>query len=204
MARGKYIIISGGEGSGKSTIVNRVGERFASVLTTREPGATAFGQAVRDLVLRADMRLTPWTEYYLFMSDRANHLETLVRPGLESGRHIISDRGFPETFAYQLYTRLHIEDPSAYIQELQARGWPWPDLWILLDVDPAIGLQRRRLTGQENVIDQRDLDYHQRVREGFHRFAKHTTFPVNVVDASRPLDTVLEDVAARIQNTLQP
>ncbi len=202
MTRGKYVILSGGEGSGKSTVVNRLGERIQGALLTREPGATPFGEAVRGLLLHADYRLTAWTEYYLFMADRANHMETVVRPALESGRHVFSDRGFPETFAYQLYTRLQIEDPARYLQELQDRQWPWPDLWLLLDVDPAIGLQRRRLAGGQTAFDQRDLDYHRRVREGFHRFAKHAPFPVAVVDASQSLDQVAQEVHGQIDRLL--
>lgn len=202
MARGKYIIVSGGEGSGKSTIVNRLSDLMPDLLITREPGATILGQEIRNLVLRSDLRLSAWTEYYLFMADRANHMETLVRPALESGRHVVSDRGFPETFAYQLFTRLEFEDPSGYVSELQARNWPWPDLWILLDLDPAIGLKRRRLAGEENVFDQRDLDYHQRVRDGFHRFAKHAAFPVAVVDAGQDLEYVFTDVTERIKQLI--
>lgn len=202
MVRGKYIIFSGGEGSGKSTVVNQLGERLPEALLTREPGAMPFGQAVRSLLLNSEYRLTAWTEYYLFMADRANHMETVVRPALESGRHVFSDRGFPETFAYQLFTRLQIEDPAHYLAELQDRKWPWPDLWLLLDVDPAVGLQRRRLAGGLTTFDQRDLDYHRSVQTAFHRFAKRAPFPVAVVDASQPLDQVSAEVLRLVERVL--
>lgn len=202
MTRGKYIIFSGGEGSGKSTIINRLAEHWPNVLLTREPGAMLFGQSVRELILRADFALAPWAEFYLFMADRANHMDKLVRPTLDRGQHVLSDRGFPETFAYQLYTGLGIEDPTEYLQTIMQHGWPWPDLWVLLDIDPVIGLQRRRLGGQVNRIDQREQAYHEKVREGFHRIAKHASFPVEVIDASQSIEQVFDQARQRIEQTI--
>lgn len=199
MADGWYCIISGGEGSGKSTLIHRLAGVFPEALLTREPGHGDFGQAVRHLLVSGEFELDAWTEYYLFMADRAEHMARTVRPALASRQPVLSDRGWPETFVYQWYAKLGRTDPTPFIQEIRDRGWPMPNLWILLDLDPEIGLRRRGLSGTINAFDRRSLEFHRRVRAGFKLLSTRVPFPIAVLPADQSPDQVFAAARAEIE-----
>lgn len=202
MPTGHYIICSGGEGTGKSTLRERLSDGWRELVISQEPGALPFGQGVRSLILDPAYDLDPWAQFYLFMADRANHMAKLVKPKLAEGKTVFSDRGFPDTFAYQLYTRLGFHDPEPFLREITARGWPMPSLWILLDLDPVIGLQRRRNAGGENILDQQKIEFHESVRAGFHVLADRAPFPVAIIDAAQSPDEVSIEVKSKIEHIL--
>jgi dTMP kinase len=200
---GRFIVFEGGEGGGKSTQIKALAAHLATLgeapLVTREPGGTAEGQALRRLLLTEDgIAWTREAETLLMVADRAQHVATLIQPALAAGRTVISDRYVGSTLAYQGGGRGMSLD---WIRSLhrEACGDLWPDLTILLDLDPRIGLARskRRLAADasgEGRFEALDLAFHDRVRQTFLDLA--ATQPTAIIDASASLDAVTKAVLA--------
>ncbi len=196
---GAFFAIEGGDGSGKGTVVaelaSRLRRRGMDVLTTREPGGTPEGQALRELLLRAAAtEWEPWAELLLIAAARVQHVGRVIRPALAARRIVISDRFVGSTIAYQGAGR---GLPVAAIETLhrQTVEGLWPDLTLVLDVEPSTGLSRSRarLTRQgldEGRFEALDLAFHERVRASFLAQALDRSRPHVVVDASRDADTV--------------
>lgn len=195
--RGKFIVFEGGEGSGKSSHVQLTADflkqRQISCTTTHEPGGTAVGQVLRRLIL--EETLATRTELLLFLADRAQHVAQLITPTLDRGTSVICDRFTGSTLAYQVGARQL--QPEQLIQEMEAfsRGQLEPDLTLYLDVDPLLGVQRKKnQPGHEmNSFDEFDIEFHQAVRDYFLRYAEHRTNWV-VLDAGRQLTEVQFDI----------
>ncbi len=206
---GMFITLEGIEGSGKTTQVQNVARWLQSqridFVLTREPGGTRIGQAIRRLLLDpSSCDLDPLAELLLYNADRVQHINTLIKPALESGKAVVCDRFFDATVVYQgiarqlgveLVSRLH----ELVCQDLQ------PDLTLLLDLDPALGLQRtwRQVDAggrsrNETRFENEKLEFHQQVRKGYLRLADRNPRRIIVVDASGPPG----QVAARIAEIL--
>ena len=134
--RGRFIVLEGGEGAGKSTLLASLASRFAEAgvhaVTAREPGGTAAGERIRDLLHEA---LTPWAEAFAFLAARAELVERVIRPALEDGAVVICDRFGASTLAYQGYGR-GLDLATLRAAHAAATGGLEPDLTIYLDVDP--------------------------------------------------------------------
>jgi dTMP kinase len=202
MARGKLITFEGVEGAGKTTQFARaakhLGARGVAVVTAREPGGTAVGEQVRKVLLdRENASMTPLAELFLYLAARAQLVAEAVAPALAAGRCVLLDRYVHSTLAYQGYG-LGVDLGGASADENLARlrelcraavGDAWPDLAVVLDLEPEEGLAR--LGGEErDRIEARDLAFHRRVREGFRALAADEPDRVVVVDASPPEDEV--------------
>src|SRR5258707_14304267 len=197
MTRGKFIAFCGGEGAGKSTQIARLArhfeERRQAVLMTREPGGTPEGQHLRKLLLTASAgSWTPLAETLLMVADRAQHIERVIAPALAAGTHVVSDRFVLSTLSYQGAGR---GISTALIKELHRQSCfdLWPDLTVIFDIDPAIGLKRskRRLSrsgSPESRFEELDLEFHQRVRAGFLAEAKASGRDHVVLDPTRPIN----------------
>lgn len=195
---GVFIVLEGGDGAGKSTQVRLLaewlGERGVEVVRTREPGGTALGERIRDLLLHGD-HVSPRAEALLFAADRAHHVATVVRPALERGAVVLQDRYVDSSVAYQGAGREL--DPD----EIARLSW-WatddlrPDLTVLLDVAPTTGQTRRG--GTHDRLEQEADDFHARVREGFARLAEAEAHRYLVVDATLPVKEIAEIVRAAV------
>jgi dTMP kinase len=187
---GMLIAVEGGEGSGKSTqaalLAVWLRERGVAVTTTHEPGATHFGAQVRRILLdSADGALTPRAEALLFAADRAHHVDTVIRPALERGEVVITDRYVDSSLAYQGAGRALSVDDIRRLSRWATSGL-LPDLTILLDVDPEIGLERARTGGREqDRLERESLEFHQRVRRAFRALADSAPDRYLVVNADR-------------------
>lgn len=172
--RGKFIVIEGGEGSGKTTVINFLREAFDNcndIVFTREPGGTNIGEKIRNLLMdKGNKDILPITELFLFCAARAQHVEELIIPSLKSGKHVISDRFDASTISYQLFGRNKMELLN-YFLDLNsiAKKEVEPNLVIWLDVTPKIGLARKEKSqeGKTTRFDDEKLEFHRRVREGF-------------------------------------
>ena len=187
---GKYIAFEGWEASGKSTQARLLSQRLDAVLT-REPGGTALGLAIRDLLLGNGPAPTERAEALLFAADRAQHLAEIVEPALAEGRDVITDRSYGSTLAYQGYGRgQSIEELTRLVE--WTSGGLLPDLVVLLTV--AVDTADGRLGDQRDRMESEDGDFATRVVEGFTALAEADPDRWVVVDGAGSI----EEVAARV------
>ncbi|MBI3621474.1 MAG: dTMP kinase [Nitrospirae bacterium] len=197
------ITFEGIEGSGKSTQLERLASRLRlddlPVTTTREPGGTAMGEKIRDLLL--DLRSTelrPKAELFLYLAGRSQHLETVVRPLLARGIIILCDRFTDATLAYQGYGRRLLSPVFRQAVEYAADRLQ-PDLTLLLDLDPRTALARVGGRGEANRMDRETLAFHTRVRRGYLELARRAPRRIALINA-RPSEEV---VAERIEQLVR-
>jgi dTMP kinase len=198
-AQGLFIAFEGGEGAGKSTQVQRLAADVMAagrdVVVTAEPGATPIGGRLRELLLDpGNTAMVPMAEAMLYAADRAQHVTDVVRPALERGAVVITDRYVDSSIAYQSGGR---DLPESEVRRLSswATGGLVPDLTVLLDIDPADGL--RRATGPGDRLEAEALEFHDRVRRCFLALARQGRRRYLVLDARRSADAVHQDVLAR-------
>ncbi len=197
---GRYIALEGGDACGKSTQTARLAAAL-DALVTREPGGTRVGGIIRGIVLDpAHGELTDRAEALLYAADRAQHAAEVVRPALASGRHVVSDRSAWSSVAYQGYGRGMGADEVRRLSDWALEGC-WPDLVVLLDIDPAVAA-RRRLRDPDR-LEQVDRAFSERVRSGYLELAAGGPEWV-VVDASLDEDTVAGRVRAAVAERLGP
>lgn len=177
--RGKFVAIEGGEGSGKTSVVKFLEEKLVNrgdVVFTREPGGTAVGEKVRNLLMdKGNKDILPITELFLFCGARAQHVKELISPSLKAGKTVISDRFDASTVAYQLFGREKLDLMEDFLKlNAIAKNEIEPDAVIWLDVDPEIGLARKEKSeeGKSTRFDDEKLEFHRRVRKGFQSFLK--------------------------------
>jgi dTMP kinase len=185
--RGRFIALEGGDGSGKSTQAARLAAAF-DALVTREPGGTAVGAIIRGIVLDpANAQLTNRAEALLYAADRAQHAAEIIEPALAAGRHVVSDRSAWSSVAYQGYGRGMDPAQIRHLSEWAVEG-VWPDLVVLLDVDPRIAAARR--TRDRDRLELVDEAFRDRVRKGFLTLAQADPQRWIVIDGGRDEDAV--------------
>ncbi|HEX5494413.1 MAG TPA: dTMP kinase [Mycobacteriales bacterium] len=203
---GVFIVFEGGEGVGKTTQVGRLADslrqRDIRVTVTREPGATEVGARVRRILLDPDgMALTPRAEALLFAADRAHHVDTVIRPALEAGEVVLSDRYVDSSLAYQGAGRALPVDEVRRLSRW-ATGGLEADLTVLLDVAPEVGLVRVRGRSVTDRLESESLEFHGRVRTAFRMLAEANPDRYVVVDASGDPDRIAEVVREAVENVL--
>jgi dTMP kinase len=203
-----FISIEGGEGSGKSALSAALTERLAvrgiDTVPTFEPGGTPMGVALRAHLFALpnadDRTVSPWTETFLFLADRTHHVDRLIRPALDRGAVVLCDRYTDSTIAYQGDGRGLDRDLLHQLND-HATGGLQPDLTILLDIDAIEGLARTHPEAQDR-IGAETLAFHQRVVAGFRRLAQEQPQRIHRLDATRPLEEVVESAWALVEPRL--
>ena len=195
MRRGLFIVFEGGDASGKSTQARRTAELHDAHFTF-EPGDTPLGVDLRRWVLDAATPMSPVTEALLMLSDRSHHVRTVITPMLERGECVVSDRFFASTLAYQGYGR------GVDLAKLQAAtdlaiGECRPDLTILIDLPLDVANERRAFDTRDR-FESADLDFHQRVRDGYLAIAAAHGDAWFVVDGSKSEDEVAAEIDLRL------
>ncbi len=187
-----FISFEGGEGAGKSTLIQKIYEEFLkrekSVLLTRAPGGTMTGELIRHLLLHHDEKdISSRCELFLFLADRAQHVEQVILPALQDHRIVLCDRFNDSTVAYQGGARGF--DP-AWVRKLChfATNNLEPDITLYLDIDPHEGL--KRVQGSKDRIEKEDIAFHQKIRMAYLEIAKKEPTRFYVLDASQPPDEV--------------
>jgi dTMP kinase len=199
--------MEGPDGSGKSTQINRLKaflERLGfSVVQTREPGGTAIADKIRKLLLDADHReMTPRTEALLYMASRAQHTAELIRPALESGAVVISDRYADSTLVYQGVAR-GLPQTELIALNRFATGELAPDLTLLLDGDLENLASRMIRRGKKDRLDSEDPVFHRQVRAGFLALAAQEPERIHIVDANRGIESVWAEIEAFVADFLK-
>ncbi len=201
-AKGYFVVFEGGEGAGKSTqmsaLVRWLEARGEDVITTREPGGTSIGTRIRDLLLDPEVeRMSPHAEALLYAADRAQHVNEVIRPALEAGKVVVSDRFVDSSLAYQGLARgLGLEE--IYRLSEWATGGLLPDVVFYLKLDPEEGL--RRVEGEPDRIENEAGDFHRRVSSAYSELAARYPHRFVVLDASRPQSDVHKELITALEN----
>lgn len=208
MRSGFFITFEGPDGSGKSTQIQGLAEYLQglgqTVLLTREPGGTEIGEKIRDLL--HDLRhreMQPRAEILLYSAARAQLVGQRIRPTLESGGTVLCDRYADSTLAYQGYGHGLDLETLRLITSFATQGLR-PDLTLLCDLEPALGLNRRQADGVEwNRLDDYDLAFHQRVRQGYHELAQADPGRWVTLDATLGRQKLQEEVRRVVAERLE-
>jgi dTMP kinase len=203
---GVFIAFEGGEGAGKSTQVRRLQEWLTNeglvCRATFEPGATPSGAGIRSIVLdRAHTGIAPRSEALLYAADRAQHVQDVLRPALDAGEVVITDRYVDSSLAYQGAGRTIPLDDVRMLSRWATQGLQ-PDLTILLDLPPEIGLARARGRATADRLESESLDFHQRVRQTFLALAEADPDRYVVVDARQDPDEIAAAIRVRVAEML--
>lgn len=204
--RGRFIALEGGEGTGKSTQATRLADwlrsRGRQVIITREPGGTREAEALRELLMGgSETTWRPLSQACLFNAARHEHLEGVIRPALQKGTWVISDRFALSTEAYQSVLGV---DPAvlARLRAMVVRP-DEPDLTLLLDMDVTAAEERRRLRrGAQDPYEEQDRNFHERLRERYLELAEHNERTV-VIPAAGDVESVHEAVAQAVFDLLE-
>jgi dTMP kinase len=198
--RGRFIVLDGIDGCGKSTQARQLAEALRrggrETLHLREPGSTKLGEALRGLLLERGGEISPAVEALLFATARRQMLDEVVEPALARGAHVVVERFHPSTFAYQGVAGGLGEEAVVELLDRFA-GSPRPDRVILLELSPEIAAKRVSGRGKDRIED-KGLEFQRRVAEGFRRYARRYAESVSVVDAGLPEGEVHERVLAEV------
>lgn len=201
------IAIEGGDGSGKDTQVDLLKKAFSeeNFIFTREPGGTAIGDEIRQLLLKdSSVGMSPQAELLLFIASRAQKVKEIIEPQLASGGHVISNRFSLSTAAYQIYGRERLDLLPLYENTTKAAlGGCEPDLYILLDIDPELGAQRTdQRKGSNDRIEKEDLEFRKRVRFGYLAEIKKTK-KYEIIDATGSIEDIHKNIKDLINKFLK-
>jgi len=197
--RGRFITLEGGEGAGKSTVLDALRTLLAAtgvdVVVTREPGGTPVGEAIRSVLLdpRLHGGIAAETELLLMFAARAQHVRETIAPALAVGRWVLSDRFTDASYAYQGGGRGQPNQRIAELERWAADGLQ-PDLTLLLDLPVGVGLARARGRGPADRIELETQDFFERVRAAYRARAAAQPARFRIIDAGQPLDAVLDQV----------
>jgi dTMP kinase len=208
---GLFITFEGGEGSGKTTqlkaLLAALRGSGAEVVETRDPGGTAVGKQIRELLLdREQTRMEATAELFLYEASRAQLVAEVIRPSLDQGRVVLCDRFCDSTVAYQGYGRGLDRGLIGQLNAV-ATGGVAPDLTFLLDLDPALGLERATQRGlqlrqRQDRMERELLAFHQRVRDGYRAIAMAEPARVVVVDGARGMTAIEGEIRRRVEAIL--
>ena len=203
-----FVTFEGGEGSGKSTVLKQVNEILLSeghsTLLTREPGGTPISEQIRNVILdKANTSMDPRTEALLYAASRRQHLVEKIWPALKEGKIVLCDRFFFFSLAYHGGARGLGMDEILEVNRYATEG-QFPDITLFFDLDPSIGLQRIAANaGREvNRLDLERMTFHEKVRASFQKLASLYPERYVTIDASQPLEKVVEDSLKAIKAKL--
>lgn len=216
MGKGYFITLEGFEGSGKTTLAQKLYHIFLKngfhALVTKEPGGTLAGDKIRKILLeRENEGLGFKAELLLFAASRAENVRINIRPALEKGLIVICDRYFDSTTAYQGFGRGIDMNIIEYLNSIAIEGIV-PDLTLFLDVDTEIGLKRAtalskntELRFEDEFLQKKEVNgklFLERVRDGYYQIARQNPDRIKIIDANRDISTILLDICALISTHL--
>ena len=200
MKQGKFVTLEGPDGSGKTSVLNKllqmiIDRHGIDPIVTREPGGNMIGEKIREIILDVDhTQMDPRTEALLYAASRRQHVVETIRPAVEAGKLVISDRYVDSSIAYQGTGR---DIPVKLVKEINdfaIEGY-LPDVTFLIDVPAEVGLQRiKQAQGsrQYDRLDQESLVFHEQTREAFLRLAKDQSQRIHVIDGTKPVEEVAQ------------
>ena len=203
MKKGKFIIFEGGEGSGKTTQLELTAKWLYAhqipTWSTREPGGTKLGTELREILLH-NTEVSPIAELLLYQADRAQHILE-IKQQLDKGTWVLCDRFTLSTLAYQGAGRYQSTKMIEQLNEISTQGLE-PDWTFLLDIDPAIGLTRKRHQQELDRFEQEDINFHQRTRECYLEIAHHTLLDCTIISAQQSVESVFKPIQHILSNLI--
>lgn len=198
-----FVTFEGGDGAGKSTLIAKVGEALAqrgySLCQTRAPGATETGQAIREILLHQPRPIHPRCELFLFLADRAEHVEKVIKPALAAGQIVLCDRFNDSTLAYQAGARGLSYETVRTLCTVASDGLE-PDLTLYLDIDPEVAL--KRIASNRDRMEQEKMDFHHRIREAFQEIAREEPQRFQMLNATQSPEEVFKSAMEMIDASL--
>ncbi len=195
MSKGLFITFEGGDGCGKTTQIKLLDEYLKNkgykTLLTREPGSVGLGEKVREILLNYDGEVSPVCESFLFLADRAQNVDCIIRPALEEGTIVICDRHTDSSVAYQGYGRGLDIDRINMLNNIATSGLK-PDLTIVLDVD--VETSQARVGSEKDRMESAGIEFFERVRQGFLEIAKQEPDRVKVVDSTQSIQEIHQEI----------
>ena len=195
MSKGLFITFEGGDGCGKTTQIKLLDEYLRNkgykTLLTREPGSIGLGEKVREILLNYDGEVSPVCESFLFLADRAQNVDCIIRPALEEGTIVICDRHTDSSVAYQGYGRGLDIDRINMLNNIATSGLK-PDLTIVLDAD--VETSQARVGSEKDRMESAGIEFFERVRQGFLEIAKQEPDRVKVVDSKQSIEDIHKQI----------
>ena len=203
MKKGLFITLEGSDGCGKTTQLNLLKEYLTSkgyeIVVTREPGGKGLGEKLREILLNYDGEVSDRCEAFLYLADRAQNLDTIIKPAINSGKIVLCDRHTDSSVAYQGYGREQNIDNINMLNELAVNG-VHPDLTIVFDIDTETSMAR--VGAEKDRLESAGIEFHKRVRNGYLEIAKKNPQRIKVVDASQTIEDVQRDVIKIVEEVL--
>lgn len=201
MEKGLFITFEGVDGCGKTTQINLLSEYLQKqgyeVLLTREPGGKGLGEKLREILLNYDGEVSDRCESFLFLADRAQHIDIIVNPAVQQGKIVLCDRHTDSTVAYQGYGRgLDIETINN-LNSIATNGMK-PDLTFIFDIDTETSM--KRVGKNQDRMESAGIEFQTKVRNGYLEIAKQEPERVKVIDATKSIEEIHEDVLKYIKN----
>ena len=202
--KGLFITFEGADGCGKSTqldlLKNYLENKGFEVVETREPGAKGLGQEIRKLLLHYDGYISPKCEAFMFLADRAQHIDTIIKTAVEEGKIVLCDRHTDSTIAYQGYGRGEDIEKLKYLNNLATGGFN-PDLTLVYDVDIETALERRG--DDRDRMEQAGKDFQVKVQNGYKKIAEFEPERVKIIDAKPDIETVFEQTKKTVEQLIK-
>ncbi len=203
MKKGLFITLEGADGCGKTTQLNLLKEYLTSkgyeIVVTREPGGKGLGEKLREILLNYDGEVSDRCEAFLYLADRAQNIDTIIKPAINSGKIVLCDRHTDSSVAYQGYGREQNIDNINMLNELAVNG-VHPDLTIVFDIDTETSMAR--VGAEKDRLESAGIEFHKRVRNGYLEIAKKNPQRIKVVDASQTIEDVQRDVIKIVEGVL--
>lgn len=204
MQKGLFITFEGADGSGKTTQLNKIKDYLIKegfdVVVTREPGALEIGQKIRNILLHEKSFVSDRCEMFLFLADRSQHIDALIKPALEDGKIVLCDRHTDSTIAYQGYGRGQDVELLKKLNKI-AVNMIEPDLTLLYDVSSETA--QERLGKEKDRMESAGIDFHTKVRNGYLELAKENPQRIKIIDANNKIDKVFDDTKNVVKKLIQ-
>ncbi len=203
MSKGLFVSFEGGEGSGKSTIIKLIAEKFENVVLTREPGGTKIAEQIREIILdteNTEMNLR--TEALLYASSRAQHVEEVIKPALASNKLILCDRYIDSSVVYQSIARGNDIEDIKMINNFAMKGIH-PDITFLFDIQPSVALKRVSKRSESDRLDLEKFDFHKKIYDGYnYLFDNKLFYAKNIykINADRSVEEIFNEVYNKISS----
>lgn len=200
MEKGLFITFEGTDGCGKTTQIEMLKDYFEkqsrTVLLTREPGAKGLGTKLREILLNYDGEVSPVCESFLFLADRAQHVDTIIKPAVARGEIVLCDRHTDSTVAYQGYGRELDIEQIKMLNNIATSGLK-PDLTFIFDID--IDTAQKRVGKNKDRMESAGIEFFKRVRNGYLEIAKQEPERVKVLDGSKSIETIHNELLEILQ-----